>query len=172
MKRLIYIQVVLLFLTIIGCKSSINSKSNFNERMKLTYQIIPEDEDLYYVEWKDTLGLNDGYHKDVLNWIKRPKETWCIITNEKADTLGYYLGLSTAQSFAYFKTTDSIIILNFMIGLNFFSDIFDNQTTLVDHQKAAQEYLNRHGLPLKYRPLKINLNKEIRKEFEIELKEQ
>jgi hypothetical protein len=171
MIRIIYIQTGLLLLFILGCKNPNNSESETKERMKLTFQIIPEDGDLYYVEWKDTLGLNDGYHEDVLNWIKRPKETWCIITNEKNDTLGYYLGLSTAQSFAYFSTTDSIINLNFMTGLNFFSDLFENQTSLKDHQKAAQEYLNKHRLPLKYKPLNININTDQRKEFEIELEE-
>jgi hypothetical protein len=50
--------------------------------MKLTYQIIPEDYDrnLYYVDWVDTLGQSDGYLQNKINWFKRPKEIWCVVT--------------------------------------------------------------------------------------------
>jgi len=173
MKRITYILITIFLLSILGCKSAVNSENNAKERMRLEFRVIHEDDkrNLYYVEWKDTLGVGVGYHEDLLKWLKRPKETWCIITNANSDTLGYYYGLSTAQSFANFQSTDSVINLNFMIGLNFFSDLFENKVTLFEHQKAAQEYIEEQSLPLEFKPLTINVNKDQNRWIEIELEE-
>jgi hypothetical protein len=143
---------VFLFLIFGGCNSR-NPVDKSKEKIKLTFQIIPEDYDknLYVVEWKDTLGIKQGY-----NIIERPKEIWCIITNRSNDTLGYYRGQSTAQTFAYFQSTDSIVTLNFMIGLTLF---------------RSAESLDIKQNPICFEPVEINLNIDLRKEFEMILKE-
>lgn len=148
----IHYSFIFLFLAFLSCNSK-NPANNSKEKIKLTFQIIPEDYDKnwYSVEWKDTLGIKQGY-----NTIERPKEIWCVITDRNDDTLGYYRGRSTAQTFTYFQPTDSIITLNFMIGL-----------TLFRSAKSLDPKQN----PVYFEPVKINLNTDIRKEFEMILEE-
>jgi hypothetical protein len=139
--------------------------------MKISFDIIPEDyeRNLYSVEWKDTLGQAEGYKGNKL--IKRPKEVWCVITNDRKDTLGYYQGLSTAQTFAGFQSKDTIVTLNFMIGLNFFTDKFDSGKSIADYEKAAHDYSKDNKLPIVFEPIQINLKTDLRKKYDIELKE-
>ena len=140
--------------------------------MKLSFQVIPEDfeRNLYYVEWMDTLGQSEGYQGDKL--IKRPKEVWCVITNDNKDTLGYYWGLSTAQTFAGFQSKDTTVTLNFMIGLNFFTDKFENGQSMKDYEKAARNYSKDNKLPIVFKPIQISLKTDLRKKYDIELKEE
>ncbi|GAA4374888.1 hypothetical protein GCM10023186_06930 [Hymenobacter koreensis] len=139
--------------------------------MKILFEVIPEDyeRNLYSVEWKDTLGQSEGYQKS--NLIKRPKEVWCVITNDRKDTLGYYQGLSTAQTFASFQSKDTIVTLNFMTGLNFFTDKFANEQSMVDYEKTARDYSMDNKLPIHFEPIQINLKSDLRKKIDIELKE-
>ena len=139
--------------------------------MKISFAVIPEDYDsnLYSVEWTDTLGQAEGYQGSKLT--KRPKEVWCVITNDRKDTLGYYQGLSTAQTFAEFQSKDTIVTLNFMIGLNFFTDKFDSGKSMEDYEKAAHEYSKDNKLPIFFEPIQINLKTDLRKKYDIELKE-
>ncbi|MFC0879011.1 hypothetical protein ACE01N_20620 [Saccharicrinis sp. FJH2] len=154
--------LILLIMMLFGCKET--SKPD-KTRIQLKYEIIPEDYDrnLYYVDWTDTLGLSEGYLPDKI--LKRPKEIWCFVTNNQKDTLGYYHGLSMAQTFCYFQTTDSIVTLNFMIGLNMFPDKFEKDTT------GAKAYLEANKIPIEFKPIKVNIKTELRKEFEVELNE-
>ena len=137
----------------------------------MDFEIIPEDYDrnLYTVEWKDTLGQSEGYQGE--EFTKRPKEIWCVITNERKDTLGYYRGLSTAQTFAGFQSKDTIVTLNFLIGLNFFTDKFENGQSKADFEKAARDYSIENKLPIVFKPIKINLKTDLRKKFSVELEE-
>ena len=133
--------------------------------MQLKYEIIPEDyeRNLYSVDWTDTLGLSEGYLADKI--FERPKEIWCFVINNENDTLGYYHGLSTPQTFCYFQTTDSIITLNFMIGLNILPRKFEKDTT------GAKEYFESNKTPVEFKPVKVNIKSDLRKEFEVELNE-
>jgi hypothetical protein len=162
MKQLLYIILILPFL-LLGCGKTNNLTDKIKSKMKLTFEVIPEDyeRNLSYIEWNDTLGQNEGYGG---KWIKRPKEIWCVITNVKKDTLGYYRGLSTAQTFADFQSKDTLVTLNFMAGLNFFSDKFENE-------KEAIDYSKKNNLPIVYEPIQINIKTDLRKKFEIELNE-
>ena len=145
-----------------GCKEISKPDKAKNQ---LKYKIISEDygRNLYYVEWTDTLGLSEGYLPDKI--LKRPKEIWCFVTNNQNDTLGYYHGLSMAQTFCYFQTTDSIVTLNFMIGLNMFPDKFENDTT------GAKAYQEANKTPIEFEPIEVNIKTDLRKEFEVELYE-
>lgn len=93
----------------------------------------------------------------------RPKEIKCVITNDKNDTLGYYMGLSTAQSFAYFETKDAMITLNFMIGLNMFSDKFEG--------KNGEKYWNANRKIIYFKPIRLSLESNLLKKFNLELEE-
>ena len=161
---------LLMFLGLFSCRQKNNVTEIPNSIMRISFDIIPEDyeRNLYSVEWKDTLGQADGYRGRKL--INRPKEVWCVITNNRKDTLGYYLGLSTAQTFAEFQSKDTIVILNFMIGLNFFTDKFDNGKSMPDYEKAAHDYSQDNKLPIVFEPIQINLKSDLRKKFDIELK--
>lgn len=141
-------------------------------RMQISFDVVPEDyeRNLYSVEWKDTLGQAEGYQGAKI--LKRPKEVWCVITNDHKDTLGYYKGLSTAQTFTGFQSKDTIVTLNFMIGLNFFTDKFDNGQSMADYEKAARNYSKDNKLPIVFEPIQLNLKTDLRKKYDIELKEQ
>jgi hypothetical protein len=162
---------LLIVLGLFSCRQKSNSTDNSKSRMKISFDIIPEDyeRNLYSVEWKDTLGQAEGYKGNKL--IKRPKEVWCVITNDRKDTLGYYQGLSTAQTFAGFQSKDTIVTLNFMIGLNFFTDKFDSGKSIADYEKAAHDYSKDNKLPIVFEPIQINLKTDLRKKYDIELKE-
>ncbi len=160
-----YFDIVLLFILLLSnCDQAKQSPNKPKIKIRLTYEVIPEDynRNLYYIEWQDTLGKSEGYLPNKI--YKRPKEVWCVVTNKKNDTLGYYKGLSTAQTLAYFQTTDTIVILNFMAGLNMFSDKFDND-------KKGKEYWEANRLPIEFEPIDFNVKTNLLKKFEIELKE-
>lgn len=154
--------LILMILIISGCKET--SKPD-KSKIQLKYEIFPEDYDrnLYYVDWTDSLGLSEGYLPDKI--LKRPKEIWCFVTNNQNDTLGYYYGLSMAQTFCYFQTTDSIVTLNFMIGLNMFPEKFENDTL------GAKAYWEANKTPIEFEPIEVNIKTDLRKEFEVELNE-
>ena len=152
-------------MTLFGCNKLNGSKELKNKTIQLSYEIIPEDyeRNLYYVSWNDTLGLSEGYLPD--KFLQRPKELWCFITNNSHDTLGYYKGLSMPQSYLYFQTTDTIVTLNFMIGLNIFSSKFETDTI------GAKEYYKANTNPIEFEPIEINILTDLRQTFKRELKE-
>ena len=164
MQYRLHLIILILVLTLFGCKQSKTSTEKPPEKMRITFQVIPEDHDrsLYYVEWKDTLGQSEGYLPG--NILKRPREIWCIVTNPNNDTLGHYTGLSTAQTFSYFQSTDQVITLNFKIGMNIFSDKFDPTVTV-------SEFQTKYLLPVEFEPVNVNLKTDLGKKFNIELKE-
>ena len=168
MRPQFYIAFLIVF-GLVSCGQKSNSTDKTKSKMKLTFEVIPEDfeKNLYYVEWNDTLGQAEGYQGDKL--IKRPKEVWCVVTNHSKDTLGYYKGLSTAQTFAGFQSKDTIVTLNFMIGLNFFTDKFESGQTKDDYEKAARDYSKDNKLPIVFEPIQINLKTDLRKKYDIEL---
>lgn len=156
MSRLIYF-ILFFFFIFCGCNQT---KTIDNKNLKLSFTISPEDGNWYYIEWEDTLGLSEGYISDSMSFIKRPKEVWCIVTSLSNDTLGYYKGLSTAQTFTYFQSIDSIVNLNFMIGLNFFSDRLDNAT-------SKECYKNLLNKPISFKPVTVNLNQDLYNQEEV-----
>jgi hypothetical protein len=133
--------------------------------MKLTYEIIPEDHDrnYYTVMWTDTLGLSEGYLPE--KYPSRPKEIWCFVTNYENDTLGYYKGMSMPHNYCDFKSTDSLITLNFMTGLNILPEQFEKDTT------GASAYLKKNQTPKEFEPITVNINTDLRQKFTVELKE-
>jgi hypothetical protein len=151
---------ILLIIALLGCKET---NKPIKSKILLKYEIIPEDfeRNLYYVDWTDTLGLCEGYLPE--KSLQRPKEMWCLVTNSKNDTLGYYHGRSMAQTYCYFQAIDSIITLNFMIGLNMFSDKFENDTA------GAKAYWEANKTPIEFEPIMVNLKSDLRKVREVEL---
>jgi hypothetical protein len=152
----------LFLLTILSCGQTNNSGVKPKEKIKLTFDVIPEDYDknLYFVEWIDTLGQSKGFDK-----IKRPEEIQCVIKNKNQDTLGYYLGLSTPQTFAYFQTVDTSVTLNFKISINIFSEAFNNNDNI------RREYLKKDSIPIELEPVTVNIKKGLRKKMTMVLKE-
>jgi hypothetical protein len=146
----------LFLIIVLSCGRTNNKSVETKEKIKLTFQVNAEDYDKheYSVEWTDTLGQSKGY-----NVIKRPEELQCIIKNEKQDTLGYYIGLSTPQTFAYFQTTDTIITLNFKISINIFSEVFNNNDDI------RREYLKKDSIPKELEPITVNIKKDLRKKI-------
>ncbi len=134
--------------------------------MKMEIEIIPEDfNGLYCVKWNDTLCSEFKSDWDYLQ--KRPYELNCYITNRNNDTLGYYGPMSFQQQIAYFKTidnSDSIVNLNFKIGVNPFSTFLDKQ---------SKGYIDKFNESNKeqtfFKSIQLDLNSVLKKEMEIEL---
>ena len=168
MKSSFHITIIIL-LFLISCRQTDHSAEKV--KTKLTYEVFPEEHErkLYTIQWKDTLGQKEGYVEG--KWLKRPKEIWCIVTNNNNDTLDYYMGLSTAQNFLTFESSDTIITLNFMIGLNFFSDKFGSGKDMTEFQNNAKQYSKENRLPIAFKPIILNLKTDLRKKYNIELKE-
>lgn len=154
--------ISLFLLTVLSCGRTDNKTVKTKEKIKLTFQVNPEDYDKtwYSVEWTDTLGQSKGY-----NIIKRPEELQCIIKNKKQDTLGYYIGLSTPQTFAYFQTTDTVVTINFKISINIFSEIFNNNDDI------RRQYLIKDSIPKELEPITVNIKKDLRKKITMVLTE-
>ncbi len=168
MKSSFYINIlILLFFS--GCRQTDHSVEKVKTRV--TFEVLPEDYERksYTVQWKDTLGQKEGYVEG--KWLRRPKEIWCIVTNSKKDTLDYYMGLSTAQDFLTFESSDTIITLNFMIGLNFFSDKFGTGENMKEFENNARQYSKDNRLPIVFEPIVLSLKTDTRKKYDIELKE-
>ena len=99
--------------------------------MKLEIEIVPEDfNGGYSISWNDSLCAEFiATEWDFLQ--KRPYELNCYITDRNNDTLGYYGPQSFQQQFAYFRTnekSDSIVNLNFKIGINPFSTYLETKS--------------------------------------------
>jgi hypothetical protein len=166
-----YYIFLFILIGLLGCGQKSNSGGNTKSKMKLNFEVIPEDfeNNLYYVDWTDTLGQSEGYLGD--KQIKRPKEVWCFITNNNRDTIGYYRGLSTAQTYAGFQSKDTIVTLHFMIGLNIFSDKFEQEQDRGEYEKSTQDYSKDNKLPINFEPIQINLKTDLHKKYGVVLKE-
>lgn len=151
---------IFLLVHLFSCSRKKEPVSKTSEKIRITFEIIPEDYDrnLYYVEWKDTLRFPQGD-----GVLEEPKEIWCVVTSKSNDTLGYYKGLSMAQTFAYFQPDDSVVILNFMIGIDFFSDVLKTD-------RERTEYVESGKYPVEFEPIEINIYTDLRKKLEKELK--
>ncbi|WP_158638319.1 hypothetical protein [Panacibacter ginsenosidivorans] len=153
---------IVFFFVVFSCEQTNTLSIKTKQKIKLTFEVIPEDYDknLFYVEWTDTLGQGKGY-----SIIKRPEELQCIIKNRQQDTLGYYIGLSTPQTFAFFQTTDTIITINFKIGINIFSEVF------YSNDNIRREYLKKDSVPKELEPITINIKTDLRKKITVVLTE-
>ena len=157
-------------LCIIVISSIFVSCSNKTEQQEfkdltLNLEITPEFKNGgFSISWDDTLGSKFSKSKRYLEI--RPLELYCYIQNKNSDTLGYYKGLSSPRQWTYFQTkdNDSIIYLNFSIGINHFSTHLANQT---------EEYINNFNNKLSTRPnfktIKLNINSALRKSKEVRL---
>ena len=134
--------------------------------MKMDIEIYLEFEpDVYFISWNDTLCFE---FKSDWNYLqKRPYELYCHIFNKENDTLGYYRGLSSPRQFTYFQTkknTDSIIDLEFSVGINHFSEFLDEQ---------SEEYINgfneKFAERIEFKPIRVDLKTDLKKKIEIEL---
>jgi len=159
MKPIKFYILSLLFGFIISCSEKPTPKKI--KELPIKFTIVPETNDgLYYVAWKDTLGQSNGYDQ-----FNRPIELWCIIRNQKNDTIGYYKGLSTAQKLAYFETNDTIVTLEFKTGMNFFSEVYNGSSE--KRNKNLWDYNIQKMTDFK--PIKLNILKELRQEQTIML---
>lgn len=161
LKRIIYI---LIFGVLIGCADK-PKKLNINQ-MKLEIEIVPEDfNGGYSISWKDSLCAE--FIAPEWNFLqKRPYELNCYITNRNNDTLGYYGPQSFQQQFAYFSTIDkydSIVNLNFKIGINPFSTFLETKSE--DYIEKFNKINEKQTL---FEPVKLELSQKLLK-TEIEL---
>ena len=146
--------IIILLVTLVPACTSPAQPDSATPAISFEVRADNADRNLYYVQWHDTLGQAEGYTRS--KWVKRPKEVWCVITNKNNDTLGRYMGSSTAQNFANFQSKDSIVVLHFMMGVNFFSDLFNEE-------KDVDSYVKEHQLPRKYGPITVDIRKELNK---------
>jgi len=157
MNKQIYILGIFFLLIMVSCGKV--QKSNNIEKIKLSFEIVPEDYKTksYSIEWGDTLCKSKGYDD-----INRPMEIKCVIRNKKNDILGYYRGLSTPMTFTYFQTKDTIIYVDFSIDCNAFSGTFKTG-------EEVERYIKKNKLPIKFKSIELNINKDLRKKFSVEL---
>jgi hypothetical protein len=178
-KSFFYFAVALLCLFVTACNNSTNNVQAENgrelvpepdkalrkdyerkqeQKMKISLSIISEDEKnkYYSLDWDDTLGKKQGY-----SIHNRPKEIWCYITNRKKDTLDYYYGLSTSHTYLEFESQDSIVYLNFLIGVNPNYEVksIEEQNALINYEKN----------PIIYESVEANLNQDLRNKVELVL---
>ena len=161
LKRAIYI---LIFGVLFGCSDK--PKKLQTNRMKMDIEIYLEFEPGgYVISWNDTLCSE--FNSDWNYLQKRPYELYCHIFNKEKDTLGYYRGLSSPRQFTYFQTkenTDSIIDLEFSVGINHFSEFLAEQ---------SEDYINsfneKFAERMEFKPIRIDLKTDLKKKLEIEL---
>jgi hypothetical protein len=154
------IHLIILLSLSIGCSETEKTKEQI--QLGINFIIVPENDiGGYHVEWKDTLGLSQNYGTH-----QRPLELWCIVKNEENDTLGYYKGLSTPQRFTYFITQDSIVYLEFKRAANFWSDMYHGKS-----EKENKKLWEKNAKIIDFDPVSVNIKKDLRKEFEVVLKE-
>ena len=154
--------IAITIIGVFGCNNSVKNDLSQKE-MELTFYIYPEDisNNSFVIEWQDTLGIDLGYKDFKLN--KRPQEVWCVLTNSKQDTLGYYRGRSTPDQYCFFESTDSIVNLNFMIGANFFSEQIGSKENYI-------EYSKQNKLPIYFEAIQFNLKTQLRDSIKLILK--
>lgn len=134
--------------------------------MKMNIQVYLEYEPgIYFISWNDTLCSE--FQSDWNYLQKRPYELYCHIFNKERDTLGYYKGLSSPRQFTYFQTkpnTDSIIDLEFSVGINYFSEFLDKQ---------SEDYIDRFNEKMaeriEFKPIRVDLRTDLKKKIAIEL---
>ncbi len=139
-----------LLTTLFSCDDR-NQTTNDKIKMKVTLELIPEDDSSYSLTWIDTIGLKNNDTE-----MDRPIELWCIVKNQN-DTVGYYQGLSSPMNFTYFTTKDSIVDVFFMTGYNWFSE------------KVTEEYVRINGKPITFAPIYINTKTDLRRKLEFVL---
>jgi hypothetical protein len=137
------------------------------DKMQVGYRILPEDDiGGYTLSWNDTLFKSQFTDEETF-LIQRPLELHCYILNNNNDTFGYYRGVCNPQQFTYFqlnKNTDSIINLNFSIGINHFSEFLEEQS-----EEDIEEFYENNKMPIKFETLKNDLRKTEREKLEIVL---
>lgn len=134
--------------------------------MKIEIEVYLEFEpDGYFISWNDTLCSEFNSNWNYLQ--KRPYELYCHIFNKERDTLGYYIGLSSPRQFTYFQTkqnTDSIIDLEFSVGINHFSVFLAEQSE--DYIKRFNEMFEEK---IEFKPIRVDLKTDLKKKIKIEL---
>ena len=64
---------------------------------------------------------------------------------------------------------DSIVYLNFMVGLNFFTDKFGDSLNMTEYRSTLSDYARENSLPKEFMPIEINLKTDLRKKYQLEL---
>lgn len=155
---------VVLFLVL-----SLAACANHKVTTSLTIELTPESYfGDYSITWKDTIGLSDLDDSSTF-LMDRTNEIHCHIIHQSGDTLGYYRGMSMPGQWTYFQTktsADSLIYLNFSIGVNHFS------TQLATYsQKELRKFIVKNKNPIQFKPVEIYLDTALRKSYTIKLVE-
>ena len=58
-----------------------------------------------------------------------------------------------------------------MIGLNFFTDKFEDEIDKDAYLKLTQDYSKVHNLPIEFEPIEFDMKTGLRHDFKIELKQ-
>ncbi|TVZ55867.1 hypothetical protein OD91_1139 [Lutibacter sp. Hel_I_33_5] len=144
MKRILILLIFSIF--------AVNCSKNSNKfgKLKINYRIVKLDErGNYELRWKDTLGKKNGYTK-----FNRPFELWTVLWDKNNDTIGKYSGFGAPQKSTDFYTTDSVIKIDFKLGVNYFYQGYFNKT---DEEKKQLWNKNLKRIT-KYKPVFIDLN--------------
>ena len=159
---------ILILILMIGCNLNVESEKSTNNNMSIEFEVIPEfGNNKYVINWADTLGSK---FESEWNYLQiRPLELNCYITNINEDTLGFYQGLSSPRQFTYFQTNtskDSIINIDFSVGINHFSEFLFEQTS-----EYINEFNKNNLKKIKFNRIRLNLKSDLRKRVDIELVE-
>ncbi len=152
----IFLILSIFSLIVIGCDIKKGQKKY--DKLSITYKIIPEYNNVYYITWRDTLGQRKDF-----NQLNRPLELWCTIKNQKNDTIGHYKGLSTPRKLAYFETNDSIINIDFKVRNNFFSEFYYKSNDNINKRKW-DEYSQ---MATNFETIKLSFKKELYNEINV-----
>jgi hypothetical protein len=125
--------------------------------LEISIEVLGEGGNYYSVAWDDTIGMRDSHLL-----YNRPLELWCHVLSVRNDTLGYYRGMSTPMTFAYFETTDSLVILQFAKAFNHFSDAFTSE-------QARRRFWEKHREPVEYESIRIDLRDQVGEKLNYEL---
>ncbi|MFK7937478.1 MAG: hypothetical protein AB8G22_28440 [Saprospiraceae bacterium] len=163
----ILLEILILFTILrVSCSENVKPEKLNVDKVNLKIEIIPEFGDNgYSISWNDTLCSE---FKSKWNYLQlRPYELYCYITNNNNDTLGYYRGLSSPQQFTYFETKvreDSIIKVDFLVGINHFSEFLSEQTP-----KYINQFNENNKERIVFERVEFNLNKDVRKKMVLKL---
>lgn len=156
-----------IFALFIGVSCSNRPYTIDEKHIPIQLEIIPEDGNGgYALVWNDSLCPHFLDSSQFL--AERPYELYCFITDINQDTVGKYTGLSSPRQFTYFQinpATDSLITIDFRVGVNHFSRYLQQQS-----KSYIRKFNQNNTSPVVFETVTFNLNDVEREKIDVVLK--